>query len=311
MFYAYYYFLCIKFNMKKYIIIIPLLIIVYFLTLKNDSTIEENEPVNDVFLVSVSYDGSIYKMPLNDYLIGVVSCEMPALFDDEALKAGAVAARTFYMFNYLNNSNYIASSSDQCFINEDVMKNNWKDDYDKYYSKIKNAVVSTNDEVVTFNDEIIHSYYFSMSNGFTEDASYVFNESRPYLVSVSSSWEKSLKTYEKELFVLKEEVKNKLNLSTNDFDITIKSRSQSGRVNEVEVLGKVYSGIFFRKTFGLRSTDFDVNQKENGFLFITRGYGHGVGMSQYGANMMAKEGYLYDEILSYYYKGTKLSKNSV
>lgn len=297
--------------MKKYIIIIPLLIILYFLTLKDNSIEQENITNKDVFLVSVSYEGNIYKMPFNDYLIGVVSCEMPALFDDEALKAGAVAARTFYMYNYLNISNYLANSSDQCFINEDVMKKNWGNNFDEYYNKIKNAVVSTNDEVIMFNNEIIHSYYFSMSNGFTEDASYVFNESKPYLVSVSSAWEKSLKTYEKELFVSKEEIKSKLNLSTNDFDIAIKSRYESGRVNEVEVLGKVYSGIFFRKLFGLRCADFDVTKKQDGFVFTTRGYGHGVGMSQYGANMMAKEGYLYDEILSYYYKGTNLSKNSV
>lgn len=297
--------------MKKYIILIPLLIIIYFFTLKEIPTNEENKKDKDIFFVNVNYDDNIYKMTLNDYLIGVVSCEMPALFEEEALKAGAVAARTFYMYNYLNDANYIAKSSDQCFINEDVMKANWNDNYEKYYNKIKKAVVSTSDEVVTFNEDIIHSYYFSMSNGYTEDASYVFNESKPYLISVSSSWEKSLKSYKKEFFVSREEVKDKLNLLTDDFEIIIKSRSKSGRVNEVEVLKKIYSGVFFRKTFGLRSTDFDVNEKENGFLFTTRGYGHGVGMSQYGANMMAKEGYSYDKILSYYYNGTKLSKISV
>lgn len=303
-------FLCIKFNMKKYIFIIPLLFIIYFLTLKEEVKLEEKD--EDVeFLVSVNYEGEIYNMTLNDYLIGVVSCEMPALFNDETLKAGAVAARTFYMYNYLNNKEYVAKSSDQCFISKEKMKDNWKENYEKYYDKISSAVINTDNEIITYNDEIIHSYYFSMSNGYTENASYVFNESKPYLVSVSSSWEKSLNSYEKELFVSKEEVKSKLNLNVNDFDITIKSRSESGRVHEVEVLGKVYSGIFFRKTFGLRSTDFDVNKNGEGFVFITRGYGHGVGMSQYGANMMAKEGYSYDEILSYYYKGTKLSKNSV
>lgn len=297
--------------MKKYIILIPVLIIIYFFTLKEIPTNEENKKDKDIFFVNVNYDDNIYKMTLNDYLIGVVSCEMPALFEEEALKAGAVAARTFYMYNYLNDANYIAKSSDQCFINEDVMKANWNDNYEKYYNKIKKVVVSTSDEVITFNEDIIHSYYFSMSNGYTEDASYVFNESKPYLISVSSLWEKSLKSYKKEFFVSREEVKDKLSLLTDDFEIIIKSRSKSGRVNEVEVLKKTYSGIFFRKTFGLRSTDFDVNEKENGFLFTTRGYGHGVGMSQYGANMMAKEGYSYDEILSYYYNGTKLSKISV
>ena len=309
MLYAYYYFLCILFSMKKYIIILPLLTFIYLLTLEEEIKLEEKEENNE-FLVNVSHEGEVYNMPLNNYLVHVVSCEMPALFNEEALKAGAVAARTFYMYNYLNNEEYIAKSSDQCFISVNEMKENWGENYEKYYNKISNAVLDTDNIVITYNDEIIHSYYFSMSNGYTENASYVFNESKPYLVSVDSSWEKELNSYEKEVFISYDEVKSKLNLNVNNFDIVIVSRYDSGRVNEIKVSDKTFTGIYFRKIFGLRSTDFDVVKNEKGFLFTTRGYGHGVGMSQYGANMMAKEGYSYEEILSYYYKGTKLSKNN-
>ncbi len=316
MFYAYYYFLCIKFTMKKYFYIIPILLIIYFFTLNlKDKKVEaKKKPYTELkesINVKVLVNDTTEEMKINDYIIGVVSCEMPALFNIEALKAGAVAARTFYYYNYGIFENYVAKNSDQCFITTDKMKENWKDNYEEYYNKIKNAVLSTDNEVVTYDDKIIHSYYFSMSNGYTENAMNVFKENEPYLKSVTSLWEKDLNNYEKTLSVSVDEFKKKLNITDKNINVYIKSRFDSGRVNEFVVNSKIFEGTLVRKLFNLRSADFDFSIENDLVTFTTRGYGHGVGMSQYGANEMAKSGYKYDEILKYYYTGTKILKSYV
>ena len=173
-------------------------------------------------------------------------------------------------------------------------------------SKIKKVVRETKNEVIVYNDEVIEAFYFSMSNGYTEDASNVFNISKPYLVSVSSSYDKDINNNFKEYSVDLSRFKSVLGLEEESIVINNIIRNQSNRILKICVNLKCYTGVEFRKLFGLRSTDFDVNIENDTVSFVTRGYGHGVGMSQYGANEMAKLGYNYKEILKYYYKGTEI-----
>lgn len=305
--------------MKKYFIIIPILLVVYILTLNNELElssdnssvkVEEDkvEEVKSSNLVAVSYNGQNLNMSIDDYVVGVLSCEMPASFDMEALKAGAVAARTFYMYKQNMSSSYIATNTDQCFINNEVMKEKWGDGFENYYNRIKDAVMETNGEYITYNGNIIESFYFSLSNGYTENIENVFSESMPYLVSVSSTWDKNLSGYEKSVNFKLSEVLNKLGLENSDsLEIKNIEKSSTGRINKLDINGVTFRGTDFRKKLGIRSTDFDIEVVGDTVNITTRGYGHGVGLSQYGANEMAKLGYTYKDILKYYYTGVEIS----
>ena len=305
--------------MKKYFIIIPTLLLVYFLTLgektldikDNDDPLSLNDVIGfdykDDNLVSVSYNGDNLKMGVDDYVIHVLACEMPASFNVEALKAGAVAARTFYLYKIEHNPSYVATTTDQCFSSDEDMKKKWSGSYDKFYNIVKDAVESTSGEFISYDGSVIESFYFSMSNGYTEDVQNVFSESKPYLVGVQSSWDVNLSSYEKSVTFSKSDFLSKLGIDYNDEIIyEILSRSESSRVNEILVNGIKFKGTDFRKKLNLRSTDFDIDIKED-VVITTRGYGHGVGLSQYGANEMAKLGYSYKDILKHYYTGVEIS----
>jgi len=312
--------------MKKYFVIIPLLFITYFLTLnfneksdkknsevekeiKNEVKNEDNKINSNIDgVVNVFYENANYEMNLDEYIIGVLACEMPASFEDEALKAGAVAIRTFYVYKKVHYDEYVASSSDQCFVDTTGMKNKWGNTYEKYYNIIKNAVYSTKNEVLSYDNEVIQSFYFSLSNGYTENLENVFTDSRPYLVSVSSLWDKNVSNYEKSIEFSKSDFLSRLGLPySSNIDINILNRSESGRINNILINDVEFRGVNVRKLLSIRSTDFDINVEGEKVIIVTRGYGHGVGMSQYGANEMAKLGYTYDEILKHYYSGVDIS----
>ena len=312
--------------MKKYFVIIPLLFITYFLTLnfneksdkknsevekeiKNEVKNEDNKINSNIDgVVNVFYENANYEMNLDEYIIGVLACEMPASFEDEALKAGAVAIRTFYVYKKVHYDEYVASSSDQCFVDTTGMKNKWGNTYEKYYNIIKNAVYSTKNEVLSYDNEVIQSFYFSLSNGYTENLENVFTDSRPYLVSVSSLWDKNVSNYEKSIEFSKSDFLSRLELPySSNIEINILNRSESGRINNILINDVEFRGVNVRKLLSIRSTDFDINVEGEKVIIVTRGYGHGVGMSQYGANEMAKLGYTYDEILKHYYSGVDIS----
>ena len=144
-----------------------------------------------------------------------------------------------------------------------------------------------------------------MSNGYTEDSIAVFKEGN--LESVESKWDNAtLNNFEVTTEFTTNELKDKLSITEENLNLKILTRSETNRVTKIQVNDKTYTGIEFRKLLTLRSTDFTLEKTNNGYNITTRGYGHGVGMSQYGANGMAKEGYTYDEILKYYYKDTEI-----
>ena len=252
----------------------------------------------------------ITNLSLEEYVIGVVAGEMPASFNDEALKAQAVAARSFAV-NKIKNSkaNYdvLKDKRSQVYITEDEMKDKWKDSFSKYYDKIKKAVFDTEGQVMKYNDEVISAFYFAMSNGMTEDVALVFGISKDYLKSVDSNWDKKVKNFEVTKSISIKEFKKLLGIKEKDIVIGKIEYSNSKRVNNITINNKKYQGTEIRKILNLRSTDFSINIGDN-ITITTRGYGHGVGMSQYGANEMAKNGYKYDEILKYYYQDIVIEK---
>lgn len=282
---------------------------------KNNISInnKSEKPKEEGVVIKLKSDDKIDEIDLEEYIIGVVACEMPASFNLEALKAQAVAARTFALRKYeaRKNKSYTLTNgtSDQCYHNNNILKKKWGSNYKKYYNKIKKAVTSTKGEYLTYNNKIITAFYFSMSNGFTEYSENVFTSSRPYLVSVSSSWDKDVNGYEQTVSFKEKDFLKKLEIDDNEVQtIKILSRYKTNRVNKIKVNNKTFSGVNFRTLLSLRSTDFDIKFENNVIKITTRGYGHGVGMSQYGANGMAEENYTYNEILEYYYKNVEIKK---
>lgn len=262
---------------------------------------EQNKKQQTVALI---YNENSLTLPLEDYVVGVVAAEMPASFELEALKAQAIAART-YVLQYLETNDKIGSTTaSQVYIDKNAMQAKWQTDFDKYFSKITKAVHSTEGLVIKYNNKLIKSYYYAMSNGYTENSQNVFNESIDYLVSVESKWDAN---NEKEILLSKEEFCTKLALTCENISITDIKRNESNRVTTLNINGQEFTGIAIRKLLNLRSTDFYISVNENNILIKTKGYGHGVGLSQYGANNMAKLGYHYDEILKYYYQNTEIT----
>lgn len=260
--------------------------------------------------IKVKKDNNINSLKLEEYIIGVVAAEMPASFNIEALKAQAIAARTYAVYKMGQNNDYdiIASVSNQGYITKEEMRSIWKDNYDLYYTKIYKAVTDTKDLVMKYNNQVIESYYFAMSNGYTEKSSLVFNQDRDYLDSVKVEYDNSsLNNFEKTITFTKEEFCAKLNLPNQNIVINNIDRSSTNRVKTITINNICFKGTEIRKLLNLRSTDFNINISNN-IIITTRGYGHGVGMSQYGANGMANSGYTYEDILHYYYKNIQIDK---
>ena len=278
---------------------------------------EETSFFSNEKLVSIkdTSTNDIITMKVEEYLVGVLAGEMPASFNEDALKAQAIASRTYAYYKMRTSGkdyDLTNDTSSQVHITDEQMHEKWQDDYPRYVAKIKNAINATENQVLTYNDEVIASYYFAMSNGYTENSKYVFNESRDYLVSVDSKEDKNTKNFKFVKIISKEDFCNNLNIECNNVIITDVSRTNTHRVDTININGKTYKGTNVRKLLALRSTDFDIEIKEKDVYITTFGYGHGVGMSQYGANYMAKEGYNYEEILAHYYKGTKIQNiNSI
>lgn len=292
--------------------VVFVLSIIAVLSSQNNKTTFLNDQ-EDISLLNPE-DNTIAKMNLEDYVVGVVAAEMPALFQEEALKAQAVAARTYALYKMQHtqeNYDVIADISNQAYLTKEEMQDKWQQDYDKYYAKIKKAVEDTNSQVMTYNDQVIIAYYFAMSNGKTEDASIVFGEKEDYLESVDSFWDKNVDNFVVTNTIAKEEFCTQLNLDCTNIRIGEITRSNTNRVNKIVINDEEFKGTTIRSKLNLRSTDFDIEVTDKGINITTRGYGHGVGMSQYGANEMAKLGFTYEEILKYYYKNVNLTKNVV
>ena len=250
-------------------------------------------------------------LSIKDYLQGVLAAEMPASFDEEALKAQGVLARTYTYKLLLNNKTITDDISVQVYKSDDELKNIWNDKYDYYSSKISKAINDTTDEVVTYNGDLIEALYHSTSNGLTEDPVNVWGNSYPYLKSVASHGDLVSPSYLGSVDVSFEDISKALDIDFNkESKIDVISKDESKRITKIKFDNKEMTGINVRHMLGLRSCDFDYIINDNSVTFITRGYGHGVGMSQYGANYMAKEGYSYKDIINHYFLNININKVS-
>jgi stage II sporulation protein D len=298
------------------LLIIPFLIVTFlnFNYEKNIKEISLNYVSNVVVRVYRSNSDTIENVMLEEYVVGVVAGEMPVSFDIEALKAQAVAARTYaidkIIDNALNDYDVVDTVMDQVYLDLDTLKSSWGDNYVSYINKVRESVNETSMEYLDYNGEVIRAMYFSTSNGYTEDYNIIFGGDIPYLTSVESFWDSDVSSvFNDSVSMSLADFYSDLNLSYNkDLSISNVIRSDTNRVISLSINGTLFTGRELYNKLGLRSYDFDISLVGSNVVIETIGYGHGVGMSQYGAYGMALDGYSYDEILSHYYTGTSLKK---
>lgn len=274
------------------VLLSPLVVISFFNNKKTNFYLEEDPTPIMIYLKDRNEN-----IELNEYVIGVVAAEMPALFEIEALKTQSVISRTFALYQ-MNHNGYV-TLSDQAYITNDEMHSKWQEDYQKYYNKIESAVLSTNNEVIYCDNNLIKSYYFAISNGTTISAKTVFNEDLKYIQAVDSSYDKLISKYLSTTTIPLSTFLETLNI--NEIKNININQDESKYVNNIIINDNVYSGIEFRKIFSLKSASFDIDISDN--VTITNyGYGHGVGLSQYGANELAKSNLSYQDIIKHYYQ---------
>lgn len=266
-------------------------------------------------------DGSVSEMTMEDYLWSVVAAEMPASFEPEALKAQAVTARTYALWKME------AGESDhphadlctditccQAFASPQQAAEEWGNAAAAYTRKIRSAVEDTDGQIITYGDQPIQAVFFSSAAGRTEDAVAVWGNAVPYLVGVDSPEGADVPDYRTDVTLSAAEAKNRILSRYPGADLSgpaeqwfcNRTLTASGRVDTMDVGGITLKGTQVRALFDLRSTCFTVEAGAQGITFRVTGYGHGVGMSQYGANTLAKQGKTCEEILNWYYTGVEI-----
>lgn len=267
----------------------------------------------------------VMNIPLEEYLCGVVAAEMPASFNEEAIKAQAVVARTYTLLRILGESNdeehptaHLCADSTHCqaWIDTTEMRKRWGWHYRANYNKIAAAVEATRGEILTYEGELVDPVYHASCGGTgTEDAQEVWGHEVPYLKSVSCNYDPPHRQEPVVTQLSLQDLYSRLGISEQSVPaaaggsvLQIQERTASGRVKSVRVGSQVFRGVDLRKELGLRSTDFKVTSTDEEVVFSTQGYGHAVGMCQYGADGLAGSGAKYDQILAHYYKGAKLQK---
>lgn len=318
------------------IILIPAIIVVSFNVVPKENEVvkepnyneEEEIPViEDTIKIYDTRSQKVVEMDLEEYVKGVVAAEMPAEFHIEALKAQAVASRTYAIYRILQYPQGHPEHPDaplctgihcQAYLTLEELKDIHSEDWEeKYWGKIEEAVESTKGQVLYYEGEVIEALYHSTSGGMTEDAVNVFAEDKPYLKSVVSLYEEGAPRLKDIVTMTGNEFVEKLNqkypganLSIDNIAEKVKlvEKTESGRVKKISINGTVVRGSEIRELLDLNSTNFKIyyNPRTNIVDIETIGYGHGVGMSQWGANGMAKKGKNYEEILKHYYTGVEL-----
>ena len=292
------------------IILIPFIIVTIFI---KDETIKFNFISNSVVRVKRE-NGNIDRVFFEEYVKGVLAGEMPTSFDLEALKAQAVAARSYVLKKMEQNKeqdyDVVDTVMNQVYLDDATLKEKWKDKYEEKNNKIKQAIVETKGEYMTYNSEVIEAFFFSTSTGKTENSGEVFQTQLPYLKSVDSAWDEEVSpVFSQDNNLSLEEFYQKLNIEYNpNLKIEITKTTSTGRIKELKINDHEFKANDIYQKLNLRSTFFDIKQKDNQVEITTKGYGHGVGMSQYGALAMAKKGYKYQDILKYYYQGVEIKK---
>ncbi|MGH4119198.1 stage II sporulation protein D [Clostridium sp.] len=282
--------------------------------------------------VLITKENIIRDINLEEYVTGVVASEMPAAFDIEALKAQAVASRTYALAHISEldgapckngkGADLCDTVHCQVYKTKDELIRAWekasKNSGEKYFQKIKMAVESTSGQVLTYNSKLVmEPYYFATSSGKTENSEDVFSGSVPYLKSVESPGEERAGSFKSSNIFKYSELSRIINNNYNNANLSLANikkgikiieRSEAGSVKIIKVGSITMTGSKFRTMLGLKSSNFEIVFSLNDVEINCSGYGHGVGMSQWGADAMAKSGKNYIEILNHYYSGTVISK---
>lgn len=269
--------------------------------------------------------GEIEELPLDTYLLGVVSAEMPANFEQEALNAQALVARTYTIYSIVHSGGKhgeadICDDSGCCqaWISKEDRMARWDEaQREDNWRKIEIAVNTTAGKIITYNGEVIDAFFHSNSGGTTEAPVNVWGGTNyPYLQSVETAGEDAYSQYSSEVVLTKEEFQNKILAKHSDFTIDysqtdciqILEYTESGRIKTIKIGNLNLSGVEVRTLLGLRSADFEVSLDGDNIKFSVKGYGHGVGMSQTGADSMAKQGSNYEEIVKHFYTGVEITE---
>lgn len=320
----------------KYVIFAVIVAILLPVVFKKSTKVEETvsnqvveltEPFNygDYTTIKLLHtaDQSVETLNLDEYLLGVVSAEMPASYEMEALKAQAVVARTYTIYKIKHGSKHEnASICDsplccQAWISKENRMARWADDKkEEYWNKIVTAVDSTKGKVILYQNEPINAFFHSNSGGKTENPEYVWGGNLPYLVSVETSGEEAYTSYQSEVKLSKDELIAKMFQKYSDFNIDfnakdsilIKEYTSADRVKTIKIGNKEISGVEARSILGLKSAKFTVEIVGDEITFKVIGYGHGVGLSQSGSDSLAKQGKNYIEIIKHYYKDVEISE---
>ncbi len=268
-------------------------------------------------------NGEIEELNLDEYLYGVVSSEMPASFEMEALKAQAVVARTYTIYQIKNGGKHenadLCDSSLCCqaWISKENRLARWEDDLkEEYWKKITTAVNETKGKVILYNGEPINALFHSNSGGKTELSLNVWGGNFPYFQTVETSGEENYTSYNSEVEISKDDLVKIMLENYSDFKIDFSKENyiqiieltEGNRVKKIKIGNKELSGVEARKLFNLKSAKFDVSINGDLIKFSVNGYGHGVGLSQCGSDSLAKQGKNYAEIIKYYYKDVEISE---
>ena len=279
--------------------------------------IEEKTNNNNEILIKVKQTNKnkIIEIDIEDYVRGVLAGEMPISFELEALKAQAVAARTYGLRRISRNNKYdvVDTVMNQVYKDDETLKQTWGNNYDTYMHKIKKAVEETRGEYVDYNGTYADTLFFSTSVGNTENSEEIFGTKISYLQSVSSEWDEEVSpVYEEKNIFTRENFCKKLNLrDCSKIYVNVLEETSTGRIKKIEINNKKFTGAEVAYCLGVRSNYFYIYIENNNVVVETKGFGHGVGMSQYGAEGMANNGYTYKEILEHYYQGTTIKNLNV
>lgn len=265
--------------------------------------------------LTVSADGKVTEMSAEDYVYGAVCAEMPASFHKEALKAQAVASYTYvkWLTENADNPTDISDNPEihQAFITEEELREKWGNSYSIYSQKVREAVESVMYEYLAYNGETAMTVFHGLSPGKTVSASDVWGNDVPYLKAVTAPGDKLSPDITSEVKLSKKEFVKPFSESEEDFDESFKGikKNDDGFVKEITFNKKNLSSTELRSAYGLKSPYFTAEKTKDGIKLTVYGKGHGVGMSQYSADYMARQGSSYEEILTHFYSGTKLIIN--
>lgn len=305
--------------MKKFLIFIIILYVfsVYIPYFANRFTNNHTKlPDNHIRLYDTEKN-KVTSLPFEEYLYYVIAAEIPASFHIEAIKAQTICARTYSYkkMQSITHSNGADLCTDinhcQSYTTESNLKKLWKENYTYYKDKINNAIKETKDMIITYNNKPIDALYHSSNNGYTENSEDVWKSSLPYLRSVKSPDENSPDfnyIYHISSDDLYSQIKEKYKNAKRSSGIGKITYTKGGNVKNINLYSIDIKGVELRTLLSLKSASFDMEESENTVKITTHGYGHGVGLSQYGANEMAHQGKNYQEIINHYYKGTNISK---